>query len=73
MIKRYVNLFNLIRELPQLKDCLVICSPSVEWQLSMLRSNQYRNLKKRLENQHIKVIIEKESVGQKEYEKNKHI
>jgi len=73
MIKRYVNLFNFIRELPSLNDCLIIFSPSVQWQLGLLRTEQYKDLKKRIKKQNIKIVVEKETIGIKEYEKNKHI
>ena len=73
MIKRYVNLFNFIRELPTLNNCLIIFSPSVEWQLTLLRTEQYKNLKNKIKKQNIKIVFEKETMGVKEYEKNKSI
>lgn len=73
MIKRYTNFFYFIKELPALENCLIIFPHDIEKQINRLGTKQYRALKNQMEKQNIKYVIEKESVGIKEYEKNKYI
>lgn len=69
MIKRYTSLFYFLKELPSLNNCIVIFPYNIDEQFMMLKSNHYKSVKKALERQHIKTIIEKERF----YENNEHI
>jgi hypothetical protein len=60
MIKKYSNLFNFIRDLPTLTNCLIILSEHIKDDLSMLNTYQYKSLKERIVNQKIKIVFEKE-------------
>ena len=69
MIKRYTSLFHFLKELPTLNNCIVVFPSNIDEQFMMLKSNHYKSVKKALERQHIKTIIEKENF----YENNENI
>ncbi len=62
MIKRYKNIFLFIKELPELKNCIVILPHNVDEQLSYLTTQQLQKLKRDIKRLNIKTIIEKESI-----------
>lgn len=66
MIKRYTSLFNFMKEMPQLKDGIVIFPFNIEEQMMMLKSHQYRAFINDTKRLNIRIIIEKE----KYYEDN---
>lgn len=60
MIKKYINLFNFIRELPHLNNCLVVLSYHIKTDLTLLNTYQYKSLKEKIANQNIKIVFEGE-------------
>lgn len=69
MIKRYISLTKFMKDLPELKDCIVILPYNTEEQMAVLNTAQFKSLKEAIKRLNIKTIIEK----RKPYETNKHI
>lgn len=59
MIKKYINLFNFIKDMPKLKDCIIIFPHNIEEQFMLLKSHQCQSLKRDMERLNIKMIVEK--------------
>lgn len=60
MIKKYINLFKFIKDLPQLKDCIIIFPFNIEEQFMLLNTFQSKELKRKMKEQNIKMIIERD-------------
>lgn len=60
MIKRYTSLLHFIQDLPSLNNCIVVFPANIEEQMMFIKSNHYRSIKKAMERQNIKSIIERD-------------
>lgn len=60
MITRYMNLFKFIKDMPKLKDSIVIFPHDIEEQFSYLTTIQSKQIKEQMKRLNIKFIIEKE-------------
>lgn len=67
MIKKYINLFSFIKDMPKLKDYIIIFPHNIEEQFSMLRQHQCQTLKNDMKRLNIKIIIEKETILEKQF------
>lgn len=61
MINKYKNIFLFIRELPELKNHLIILPSNIDEQLSYLTTQQLKNLKRDIKRLNIKVIVERDN------------
>lgn len=60
MIKRYINLFNFMKDMPKLKDYIVVFPHNIEEQFMLLKSHQSQALKKDMKRLNIRMIIERD-------------
>lgn len=60
MIRRYTNFFKFLKDMPQLKNNIIIFPNDIEGQMMMLKSHQYKAFKDNVKRLNIKIIIEKD-------------
>lgn len=70
MINKYKNIFLFIKELPELKNHMVILPSNIDEQLSYLTTQQLKNLKRDIKRLNIKILIEKEQIKNNQFKGN---
>lgn len=60
MIKRFNSLFHFMKEMPNLKDYIVVFPPDIEEQFMMLKTYQTKKIKNDMKRLNIRMIIERD-------------